>query len=163
QFLVAGITGTGATGVWNVTGGSIQTTGNNGATLGATANTTGVLNISGTGSYSSTDATANGAAGIYVGENGAGMLNVWGSGAMTLGGIAPSAGLNIGRNNNAAVSGVVNLGIAGNAGGLITTNIVQKTGGAATGIFNFHGGTLRASTTPATNFMTGLSAAYVYG
>ena len=34
---------------------------------------------------------------------------------------------------------------------------------AATGIFNFHGGTLKAQTNSNSTFMTGLTAAYVYG
>src|SRR5205085_200932 len=79
-FVVAGVTG-GAAGIWNMNGGSVATTGNNGATLGIAFGAFGVMNI-GSGSYTSTDATASGLSGIYVGENsgGTGNLNIWGTG-----------------------------------------------------------------------------------
>ena len=163
QFLVAGIGTAGATGVWNITGGTIQTVGNNGGTIGATAGTTGVVNISG-GTYTSTGTTANGVSGIFVGEAGIGSLNVFGAGLMNLGGVSTSAGLDIGRNNVTTSAGVVNLGAVGAGGGTIVTNIVRHSGAAASGIFNFHGGTLRAATNIAnTTFMNGLTGAYVYG
>lgn len=163
QFLVAGITTSGAVGIWNVSGGTIQIQGNNGGTLGATAGTIGVLNVSG-GTYTSNDTTNAGASGIYVGEAGTGFLNVSGTGVLNLGGTANSgAGLNIGRNNVATAVGTVNLGAVGSGGGTINTVIVQKTGAAATGTFNFHGGTLRALPTANSNFMSGLNNAYVYG
>jgi autotransporter-associated beta strand protein len=165
QFLVAGITNAGAAGVWNVTGGTIQTTGNNGGTLGATAGTTGVLNLSGTGSYSSNNNTAAGAAGIFVGESGTGVLNVWGGGSASLGGVSTSSGLIIGKNSGA--SGVANLGVIGNSNATILTNVVQRTNAGATGILNFHGGTLKAQTFAASAFMPaagsgGINSTYVW-
>ena len=99
QFLVAGITTSGAVGIWNISGGTFSTSGNNGGTLGATAGCYGQLNMTGTGSYVSTDATANGFSGIFVGENGTGYLNISGSATMSLGGAATSSGLIIGGNN----------------------------------------------------------------
>lgn len=168
NYLVAGIVGAGSAGIWNISGGTVQTVGNTSGTLGATAGAFGVANVTGTGSYTSTGNTANGASGIFVGEAGNGVLNVSGGGSLTLGGIVTSAGLDIGRNNVATSSGVVNLG----TGGTIATNIVRHSGAAASGIFNFHGGTLKAAagiantgTTTGTgnSFMGGLTGAYVYG
>ncbi len=160
QFLVAGITTAGAYGIWNISGGSVTPANNNGGTVGAGANTFGQVNVTGSGSYSTT-----GTVGIYIGESGNGTLNVSGGGSLTLTqGNGVTEGLVIGRNNGAF--GVVNLGAigAGNTNnGLITTGIVQKPGGTATGIFNFHGGTLQASTSAVTGFFTGLTGAYVYG
>lgn len=161
QFLVAGITTSGAIGIWNISGGAVATSGNNGGTLGATVGTIGQLNLTGTGTYTSTDATANGASGLYVGENGTGTLNISGSATMTLGGASTSAGLNVGR--NAGASGIVNLGAVGAGGGTITAVRVQQTGGGATGIFDFHGGTLKASAAANATFFSGLTSAYVYG
>jgi autotransporter-associated beta strand protein len=167
-YVVAGIGTAGSAGIWNISGGTVQTAGNTSGTLGATAGTFGLANVTGTGSYASTGNTANGASGIFVGEAGNGVLNVSGGGSLTLGGIATSAGLDIGRNNVATSSGVVNLG----TGGTIATNIVRHSGAAASGIFNFHGGTLKAATGIANtgttagtgnSFMGGLTGAYVYG
>ena len=167
-YLVAGLGGAGSAGIWNISGGTVQTVANTSGTLGATAGTFGLANVTGTGSYTSTGNTANGTSGIFVGEAGNGVLNVSGGGSLTLGGIVTSAGLDIGRNNVAASSGVVNLG----TGGTITTNIVRHSGAAASGIFNFHGGTLKAATGIANtgttagtgnSFMGGLTGAYVYG
>lgn len=162
-FLAGGIATAGATGIWNISGGSVSvaTNGLFGATLGATAATTGVMNITGTGTFNSLPAGANG--GIYVGEAGTGILNLSGSGQANLGGSAASANLIIGRNNVATAVGIVNLGGFGTGGGTITTNRVQKPGALATGTLNFHGGTLRAGTTPNAAFLTGLTATYIYG
>ena len=167
QFLVAGITNSGADGIWNISGGTVSINSSDAGTLGATAGATGVLNMTGTGVYNSS--AANTASGIFIGENGTGILNLSGSGSVILGGgVANSNGLIIGKNNGA--SGIVNLGAVsgggsgGSGGGTITTNVVQKPGATATAIFNFHGGTLQATSANAnTAFMTGLTAAYVYG
>ncbi len=172
-YLVAGIGTSGSGGIWNITGGTVTVNSgfNFGGTIGASANTYGVVNVTGNGSYASVNTTASGAAGIFVGENGVGTLNVGGSGNMTLGGVATSAGLDIGRYSG--TFGVVNLGAVGSGGGLISTNIVRHSGAAnATGIFDFHGGTLQAATgiantgTTATTgnaFLAGLTGVYVYG
>ncbi|TAL01607.1 MAG: hypothetical protein EPO07_08210, partial [Verrucomicrobia bacterium] len=163
QYLVAGITTSGAIGIMNISGGTYTPkSGNNGGTLGASSGTIGQLNLTGTGTYTSTDTTANGAAGIYVGENATGYLNISGSANANLGGVSTSAGLAIGRINAAGSVGTVNLGAVGAGGGTITTVRVQKTGAAATGTLNFHGGTLKASTAASSTFMTGLTACYVY-
>ena len=160
QYLVAGITTSGAVGIMNISGGTYYPkSGNNGGTLGATAGTTGQLNMTGTGSYVSTDTTANGGAGIYVGENGTGYLNVSGSATMSLGGVSTSSGLIIGKAVSGAV-GMVNLGAVGVGGGTITAMRVQR--GTGTGVLNFHGGTLKAGTGANTTFMTGLNGCYVY-
>ena len=161
-FLVAGFS-TNGVGVVTIRGGDVSTNGAYGGTLGATApsataNSLGVMNVSG-GSFTSTNPTFSG---LYVGENATGILNVSGSGAVNLGGASTNVGLRLGASNAAAV-GVVNLGGVGTGGGTISTNVVQRGSGA--GIFNFHGGTLeaRAGIASGTNFMTGLTAAYVYG
>ena len=161
-YLVAGIS-TNGVGVVNVQGGSVATNGAYAATLGATApsataNSLGVMNVTG-GTFSSTNATTSG---ILVGENATGILNVSGNGAVNLGGASGNLGLKLGA-SNAAAFGVANLGAVGTGGGTISTNIVAK--GSGTGIFNFHGGTLeaRASIANTGTFMTGLTAAYVYG
>lgn len=161
-FLVAGITTSGAVGIWNITGGAISTLSSKDAagTLGASTGTTGVMNISG-GSFSSVGTSNN--TGLYVGENGTGILNVSGTGEVNVGGAAGSRGLVVGLANNVAASGIVNLGAVGSGGGTITASRVQKLGAAASGIFNFHGGTLKVSTAPNATFFTGLSSAYVYG
>ena len=163
-YLVGGFAASGAVGIWNISGGDVIVNGafNFGGTLGATAGTIGVMNISG-GTYTSANNTASGASGLFVGESGAGILNVSGTGALTLGGVSTSSGLIIGKNSAAAVSGIVNLGAVGSGGGTITAMRVQKTGSLATGYLNFHGGTLKAATGANATFMTGLSAAYIYG
>jgi fibronectin-binding autotransporter adhesin len=161
-FLVAGFS-TNGVGMVTIRGGDVTTNGAYGGTLGATApsataNSLGVMEVSG-GSFMSTNPAFSG---LYVGENATGILNVSGSGAVNLGGAAGNIGLRLGASNAAAV-GVVNLGGVGAGGGTISTNVVQRGSGA--GIFNFHGGTLeaRAGIASGTNFMTGLTAAYVYG
>jgi autotransporter-associated beta strand protein len=161
-YLVAGIS-TNGVGVVNIQGGSVSNNGAYGATLGATApsataNSLGVMNVTG-GTFASTNATFSA---LLVGENATGILNVSGSGAVNLGGAVANTGLRLGASNGAAF-GVVNLGGVGAGGGTISTNIVSR--GTGTGIFNFHGGTLeaRASIANTGTFMTGLTAAYVYG
>ncbi|MCF7786516.1 MAG: autotransporter-associated beta strand repeat-containing protein [Prosthecobacter sp.] len=161
QFLVAGIANAGAVGIWNISGGTVNINSGNAGTLGASTGTIGVVNITGTGIYNSS--ANNGASGIFVGENGAGILNVSGSGSLVLGGQAASNGLRIGHVNVATASGIVNLGAVGAGGGTITTNRVSTAGTNATSTFNFHGGTLKSSTTPNAAFMTGLTNAFVYG
>lgn len=160
-WLVGGITTAGATGIWNLNGTNITVAnlGNFGATLGATANTTGVMNLT-AGSFTNTQ-TVGTFSGIFVGESGLGIMNVSGTGVATLGGSATSAALTIGGNlSTSAGTGIVNLGAVGSGGGTINTMRVRKGSGTAT--FNFHGGTLRASAGAATDFMTGLTNAYVY-
>ncbi|HXI85441.1 MAG TPA: autotransporter-associated beta strand repeat-containing protein [Verrucomicrobiae bacterium] len=107
----------------------------------------GTLNVSG-GSV----IQANPLAHTVVGEAGTGTLMVASSGLMV---VAGNDGLIIG--NAATALGTVNL----NGGTLITTNVNQNLGGTnGTSIFNFNGGTLKASGThPA--FMTGLTTATV--
>ena len=161
-YLVAGIS-TNGVGVVNIRGGAVATNGAYGGTLGATApsataNSLGVMNVTG-GTFASTNATFSA---LLVGENATGILNVSGSGAVNLGGAVANTGLRLAASNTAAY-GIANLGGVGTGGGTISTNIVAK--GTGTGIFNFHGGTLeaRASIANTGTFMTGLTAAYIYG
>ncbi len=163
-FLVGGITTANAVGIWNISGGPVTINNAFAGTLGATAGTTGMMNVTGTGSYTATNAAAG--AGLYVGENGTGTLNVSGTGSLNLGGAATSAGLSIARTGASAV-GTVNLGAidptggTGGGGGTINTVVVSK-GGGTSATFNFHGGTLKALPTAATAFMTGLTNTYVW-
>lgn len=165
-YLVGGITTSGATGIWNISGGSVSVldkgTNNFASTLGATANTTGVMNVTGTGTFNS-NVSGKTASGLFVGENGQAYLNVSGTGNVNAGADAGSNGLRIGHVNVATAKGVVNLGAVGVGGGTITTNRVSTAGTTATSYFNFHGGTLKSTTTPNAAFMTGLTGAYVYG
>ncbi len=160
-FLVAGITTAGAVGIWNINGGNIIVSNAQGfsATLGATAGTTGLVNVV-NGSYVANDA---GTAGMLVGENGVGFVNISGGGVVNVG--SPTTGgrgLVVGNANNAVCYGLVNLGGVGTGGGTLRANRIQKPGAAATGILNFHGGTLKPSVANA-SFLTGLSAANVFG
>src|SRR4029077_9145372 len=85
-------------------------------------------------------------------EVGTGILNMSGTPVMTL----ANNGIRLGVNANA--SGIVNLG-----GGTLTTNRVglalntNNTAGTTIGLFNFHGGTLKANTNN-TTFLTQGSA-----
>jgi fibronectin-binding autotransporter adhesin len=89
-----------------------------------------------------------------------GIMNLFGTGSVTATGNFTTA-------NNAAMFGITNLGAVTNGdglgaaggGGTLTINNITK--GAGTGIFNFHGGTLKPRATSAT-FMTGLTSANVY-
>jgi fibronectin-binding autotransporter adhesin len=166
-YLVGGINASGAVGVWNISGGSVGIstfgTTNFGATLGASAGTAGVMNITG-GSF--TSATTGTAGGMFLGENatGSGILNVSGLGTGTFGGGSTSLGLRVGNNNVATNTGIVNLGAVGSGGGTIVATKVSSAGTTSNSYFNFHGGTLKASTAAAgATFFTGLKGAYVYG
>ena len=159
-FFVSGLTATGI-GIWNLSGGLIQTVGANAGTLGGNvAGAIGQLNVTGTGTFNSS--VANTTSGLFVGENATGVLNVSGGGSLVLGGLLTSNGLRIGHSNVSTAIGIVNLGAVTTGGGTITTNRVSTAGTTATSIFNFHGGTLKASFAN-TTFMTGLSSANVYG
>ena len=161
QFLVAGITNSGAIGIWNITGGLVQPGGNNGGTMGASSGTTGVVNLSGTGAYNTSGTT-----GLLVGEDhggatgstSTGVLNVSGSASMSMTG---TGGLDLVVNQ--AALGIVNLGAVGAGGGTINTNIITQGSALGTGLFNFHGGTLKSPAAPNAAFFTGLTGAYVYG
>jgi autotransporter-associated beta strand protein len=163
-WFCAGIVNSGAIGIVNITGGTVEVlqkgTSNVGSTLGASTGATGVLNING-GTFNSNAAVSS--SGIYVGENATGVLNVSGTAAVNLGGTAAANNLKIGANNTAGVNGTVNLGAVGTGGGTITTGRVWTGGTTAKSYFDFHGGTLKSSTTPNAAFMTGLTGAYVYG
>jgi fibronectin-binding autotransporter adhesin len=171
HFLVAGYGAGGSAGIWNISGGSVSTLADKGGTLGGLAGTTGVMNVTGPGGYTSVTPSGSPVSGLYVGEAGVGVLNVSGSGTLTLGGTETAVGLELGRNNVNTSSGIVNLGAVGSGGGTITTNIIRHSGVSASGIFNFHGGTLKASSVSNTDstagsgnsFMGGLTNAYVYG
>ena len=146
-YFAIGANGGGA-GVFNLSGGTLTvnaefpTIANNAASIG-------IVNLSG-GTLTSVNGTFGG---MRVGEVGLGILNVSGSAVVNLG----NDGLKIGNNNVATAVGSVNL-----LGGTLIANKVTKPGAAATATFNFNGGTLLASNTPAAAFMTGLNNAYVY-
>jgi fibronectin-binding autotransporter adhesin len=150
--------GTTAGGIMNMSAGTygFQSRGTNTANpvvaIASVASSKGVLNLTG-GTINTDPTSAGGFAGtvtngFYVGENGAGVLNVSGSGNLVVGGLlnAPitgvtNNGLYVGGNTGSgAGSGVANLG----TGGTITTSRVAKGNSGTSGIFNFHGGTLKA-------------------
>ena len=167
-FFIAGITTSGASGIWNISGGNLTINPtaafNFGGTIGATAGTNGVVNMS-NGIFNSQ--TTGSAGGLFLGEAGTGTINLSGTAVMNLGGASTSAGLTVGGNTGTTTGGVgnFNLGAVGSGGGLISTNIVRKSTSSARGTFNFHGGTLQAATGIANsaNFFTGLTGAFVYG
>jgi autotransporter-associated beta strand protein len=157
----------GSVGIFNISGGSVtENTSGTAGSIGAAAGAIGVMNVTGTGAFTSN--FANTASGLYVGNSGTGILNIAGTGALTLGGgIAASKGLDFAQGATTG-NGIVNLGAVsgggsgGSGGGTITTNVVQM-GTAGASIFNFHGGTLKATATNVTSaFMTGLTNAYVW-
>lgn len=146
-YFVVGANG-GGNGVFNMSGGSVTANGEF-LTIANLNGGTGVVNMSG-GTYSSPTATVGGIR-LCESANANATLNVSGSAALSLG----PGGLSIGYANSACAA-TVNL-----LGGTVTTSQVLKNA-AATGIFNFHGGTLKASTAN-TTFMTGLTSANVFG
>ncbi len=130
----------------DVNGGSVTVSGQN-VTVGSFVGASGVVTLNG-GTMSTTNVAAN--QGIFiVGEGGTGLLNVSGSAVLNVSG-AP--GVQLAR--TATGAGAVNLN-----GGTINTTAVTK-GAGPEGIFNFNGGTLRP-TAATTNFMAGLTRAYV--
>jgi len=130
--------------VFNQSGGTLTITANLMTIAAGGSGAVGVANLS--GGFFNSKANSGGA---YVGEFGAGTLNVSGSAVMTLAGSNLKLGVNSGAN------GTVDL-----LGGTIVTPGVAQGGGTAR--FNFNGGLLRASAAN-TAFLTGLTAAYVYG
>ncbi|HSV30140.1 MAG TPA: autotransporter-associated beta strand repeat-containing protein, partial [Candidatus Omnitrophota bacterium] len=132
-------------GVMTVAGGTA--TASNWPAVGRFAGSYGVLNILDTGVFNQTG-TGNR---MIVGENGAGIVNVADGGALNT---VRDVVLALGDGG----SGVVNL----LPGGTINTIGVRRGVGAnRQATFNFHGGTLRATTT-GENLMGGLDAAYVW-
>ena len=167
-FFIAGITTSGASGIWNISGGNLTINPtaafNFGGTIGATTGTNGVVNMS-KGTINSQPTGSAG--GLFLGEQGTGTINLSGTAVMNLGGASTSAGLTVGGNTGTTAGGVgnFNLGAVGSGGGLISTNIVRKSTSSSRGTFNFHGGTLQAATGIANSatFFTGLTGAFVYG
>lgn len=131
------------TGTFNQTGGTVTST--NWFSIGRQIGSIGIYNLSG---GSLTDSATNN---IFVGEGGDGTLNVSGNGqVVTVGGLVLCH-----TDGDATTAGTVNLN-----GGSITTPSVKTTLPAGASVFNFNGGTLRASTNNAT-FMQGLNTAKV--
>ena len=121
----------------------------------------GVLTVTG-GSFT---ASATGQF-LLIGEEGTGTVNVSGTGVLTAGNADPNTGLRIGHNKSsatAAATGFVNLGTGGTINALAITRAVpaDTTNGTTTGVFNFHGGTLKPSGANA-NFIQNLTGAYVW-
>jgi len=137
----------GGSGVLNVNGGNLIVAANNltiGTIVGSGGNNAAATLTGGN--------TTIAAGGVYVGEISPGVLNLSGSATLTAVG---ALGIKFG-NIATTSSGILNLG-----GGTIVMPIVQQ-GPGLYGIFNFNGGTLKASGASAT-FMQGLPAAYIYG
>ena len=136
--------------VLNMRGGSL-TINNNLMTVAAGGSSSmGVVNLSG-GTFNSIATTGYSPTigGTFVGENGTGTLNVSGTALVNLSGW----GLRMGHNSGA--NGTVNL-----LGGTVATTAVSRGSGTAT--LNFNGGILKARAANP-SFLTGLTAAYVYG
>ncbi|HEX9048852.1 MAG TPA: autotransporter-associated beta strand repeat-containing protein, partial [Verrucomicrobiae bacterium] len=148
-FLAMGL-GTG-TAVFNQSGGAFSLAANGGsltggpATIGAGAGGVGVINLSGTATFTNAGTSGNE---VWLGESGTGILNLSGSATFR----HANSGLEVGKNSGA--TGYVNL-----LGGAATVKSVFN--GSGTGNLNFNGGTLKPSAANAT-FLQGLSAAYVY-
>ena len=157
--IVVGATTSGATGNILLSGGTVNVTNNAGLTLGLSAGTFGSMTVTG-GTLNMSALLA--ATGINVAASGSGVLNISG-GELNLGGAAAALGLNVASVSSASSQGIVNLGAVGVGGGVLAPVRIQKTGGAATGVMNFHGGTLRVPSTAATAFVgNALTAAYIY-
>jgi fibronectin-binding autotransporter adhesin len=135
----------GGNGLLQMSGGSLNVTGNN-ITVGSIAggsNQLGVASFTG-----GTTAVTNG--GIYVGELANGIVNISGSASVT----TANTGIGVTISNNTAATGILNLN-----GGSLTTFVVQ-TGAGTSATLNFNGGTLVASTAN-TGFLTGLADTFV--
>jgi len=117
-------------------------------TCGAGSTGLGIMSLSGGAVYNQ---NASGDNGIWLGENGTGILNI--SSTAMLNFATGNNGLQLGRNSTA-------VGVANLLGGTVSTKSVYK--GAGAGTLNFGGGTLKANQAN-TAFLTGLTAAYVYG
>jgi autotransporter-associated beta strand protein len=146
SWLVVGLNNDRA--VLNQTGGSIVVSANR-MTVGAGgANAVGVVNMSG--------GTFTNPAGIYLGEYGTGTLNVSGTAALSMG------TMEYGTNNANFTSpgGTVNL-----LGGTLSTGSVTRGNAAPTAVylFNFNGGTLKATANNASFFNSlANTTTYVY-
>jgi autotransporter-associated beta strand protein len=130
--------------VFNQSSGTLNISANLMTIAAGGSGSVGVANLSG-GTFNSK--TTSG--GVFVGEFGVGTLNVSGTALLTL------AGSNLKLGVNSGASGMVNL-----LGGTITTPGI--TAGSGTALFNFAGGTLRASAA-STTFLSGLAETYIYG
>jgi len=150
-------------GLANINGGTL-TVQSNRVTIGSFGLTGGIGQIS---VRSGGTLATTGSAGIFVGEWFPGYLNVLGNGATQAEvNIANSSNLGLQMAVNGQVgTAVLNLGTIGGGitnNGRITTNDVL--GGAATEIFNFHGGTLRSNANGlGAAFMDTLASAIVWG
>ena len=129
-------------GSFNQSGGSASVGG--WPSIGRFAGGNGALNVSGGTFNQASSGTA-----LIIGESGTGTLTVSGSGVVNM-----ATTLRLGQNSGA--SGTVNLN-----GGTIITKQVYLGNTGASGVFNFNGGTLRAAPGAPTDFMSGLTAAYV--
>jgi autotransporter-associated beta strand protein len=130
--IVVGSTGTG---VVNQTGGTFNVA--TGIAVGESGNGFGVFNLSG---GTTTINTNNTAWTFNLGPNpGIGVLTVKGSGQLN----APATNITMGAYTSASTS-IINLGGVGSGGGIINTASIFNQW--ATGIVNFHGGTLQANT-----------------
>lgn len=90
---------------------------------------------------------------MIIAEQGTGSLNMLGGNFTTL--TASANGLRVGHTNTAV--GIVNL-----VNGNLTVNAVTRAAGTGIGVFNFDGGNLIAQVGSQTNYMTGLTNAFVW-
>ena len=143
----------GGQGLYNQTAGSL-TVNTNPLTIGSFGGATSQGFVHGQVNVSGGTLTANNQP-IFVGEQSLATMNISGTAQVTAGGV----GVEFAPNNAAAAGSILNL-----LGGTLSTPRVFQNQGA--GIFNFNGGTLKA-TVSAGNFMQGLlggigGGAYVY-
>jgi fibronectin-binding autotransporter adhesin len=143
-FMALGGNATGA--VFNQSGGTVTMTGAP-VTIGyASTASEAVMILSGSALFNVTG-SGNG---VWPGEVGTGTLNLLGNASLNI----TNSGVELGLNNAAGV-GTFNLD-----GGTASVNSVSQ--GKGSGYLNFNGGTLKANTNNA-SFMTGLTAATIYG
>jgi fibronectin-binding autotransporter adhesin len=171
-------------GTWDLSGTAVMTTGSN-LQIGAFAR--GVMTVSGSASVTSTafpgagrfpgsygvitvsgGSFTQGGTGqfLIIGEEGTGTLNVSGTGVVNVNNTDDNTGLRLGHNKSsatAAATGFVNLGTGGTINARAVTRAAPATtpNGPTTGVFNFHGGTLKPTAANA-NFIQNLTGAYVW-
>lgn len=134
--------GKSGTGAWLQSGGTTNAGG--WTSIGRETGGTGVLTVSGTGTFNQTGTDR----GMIVGEYGTGTLNVQGTATVSSAG---SSGIIISRTGG---SGTVNLD-----GGTLMAVKISDAGGS--GAFNFNGGLLKAGTGAAADFMADIDIATV--
>ena len=148
----------GGHGVFDQSGGTF--THNNGSLIVGTNVGTGLINLSGTASYTQNNANANA---VQLGSTGTalGILNISDSATFNV----PSSNIVVGLSSVATDTSV---GVMNLMGGTVSARYISSSGGSSTGYVNFNGGTL-SPTASSTTFMqgiastdSGLGGAFVY-